>query len=164
MYLAGFKVLHEEPFEDGRVVIFRTPNPLVDRFADRREQDLRSTAILLFARRDGSGCAVAGGGVIGTVVLMDRHAVACAWTWLRFAEDAPTVAAFYCTVEDPRVAAIELETVEGHTWRAEVNGQRAVVFPYAWDLHSRWPAQQPRALRLFAAAGRPLELSTSLRE
>ena len=104
---------------------------------------------------------MAGGGAIGTMVEMDRYAVGCAWTWLRFIAGEPTVAAFYCTVEDPHVAAIELERVDGAVQRREVVGQRAAVFPYAWDMGTKWPAQQPRAIRLFDTAGAPLALATS---
>ena len=105
---------------------------------------------------------MAGGGSIGTIIEMGRYAVACAWTWLRFIAGPPTVAAFYCTVEDPRVAAIELERADGAVQRVDVVGKRAVVFPYAWDMPSKWPAQQPHAIRLFDTTGAPLALMTSL--
>jgi hypothetical protein len=137
-------------------VIFRVLNPLLD-----RRPDPTSTAILLFLQPHGSGWQIAGGGGIGTIAEMDRDAVACAWTWLRFNTDQPTEAAFSCTIEDPRIAVIELDSVEGHRWVADVRGRRAVVFPYAWDMQSKWPAQQPRAIRLFDAAGRGLNLPTS---
>jgi len=79
----------------------------------------------------------------------------------RFIAGEPTMAAFYCTVEDARVATIELDTVEGHRWRADVRGRRAVIFPYVWDMQSKWPTQQPRTIRLFGAAGQALNLPTS---
>ena len=61
------------------------------------------------------------------------------------------------------MAAIELERVDGPVQRADVGGKRVVVFPYAWDMQAQpWPAQQPRAIRLFDAAGAPLALTTSL--
>jgi hypothetical protein len=103
-----------------------------------------------------------GGGAIGTVAALDEGwAVSCAWTWLRFVAGEPTVAAFYCAVEDPRVALVELERLDGDVQRAEVAGRQAVVFPYAWDMAARWPAQQPRAIRLYDRTGAALGLPTS---
>src|SRR5919204_5099999 len=98
---------------------------------------------------------MAGGGAIGTMAPMDRYAASCAWTWLRFVDaqsGEPNTAAFYCTVEDPRVATLELERVEGGIPRTSVSGRRAAVFPYARDRERPWPAQQPKAIRLFDAA------------
>ena len=157
LWLATLEVLQQEAFEDGQVVVFRVLNPLLE----PKTAGPRPTAILLFARPQDGGWRMAGGGGIGTMVEMDRSAVGCAWTWLRFIAGEPTVAAFYCTVEDPHVAAIELERVDGAVQRREVVGQRAAVFPYAWDMGTKWPAQQPRAIRLFDTAGAPLALATS---
>ena len=156
LWLPTVTILHQEPFADGHVVAFRVLNPLLDRRAEPTP-----TAILLFLRPRSDGWAFGGGGGIGTIAEMDRYAVACAWTWLRYGTGEPTVAAFYCTVEDPRGAAIELDSVEGHRWRADVRGRRAVLFPYAWDLQAKWPTQQPRAIRLVDAAGQALDLPTS---
>ena len=156
LWLRTITILHQEPFADGQVVIFRVLNPLLD-----RRTDPTPTAIVLFLRPHATGWEMAGGGGIGTIAEMDRYAVACAWTWLQFGADEPTEAAFSCTIEDPRVAVLELESVEGHHWVADVRGRRAVVFPYAWDMGSTWPAQQPRTIRLFDAAGRALDLPTS---
>jgi hypothetical protein len=158
MWLATFEILDQEPLDDGQVVVFRVLNPLLE----PKAAGPRPTAILLFAQpRDGSW-ATTGGGAIGTLAEMDRYAVSCAWTWLRFIAGEARVAAFYCTVEDPRVAVIELERADGAVQRADVVGKRVAVFPYAWDMQSKWPAQQPRAIRLFDAAGAPLALTTSL--
>jgi hypothetical protein len=156
MWLADFEVQDQEPFEGGEVVVFRVLNPLLDRKAEPTP-----TAMLLFAFPSQDGWQMAGGGDIGTVAELGRYAISCAWTWLRFTVGSPTVAAFYCSIEDSRVAAIELDTVEGHAFRAEVLGKRAVVFHYASDSAAHWPAQQPRPLRPYDAAGRLLDLSTS---
>jgi len=99
LWLATFEVLDEEPVEDGQAVIFRVLDPLLE----PRTAGPRPTAILLFAQPLDGGWRRAGGGSIGTIAEMDRFAVSCAWTWLRFIAGEPTVAAFYCTVEDPRV-------------------------------------------------------------
>ncbi len=45
--------------------------------------------------------------------------------------------------------------------RVEVASKRAVVFPYPWDMQTKWPPQQPRAIRLFDTAGALLALTTS---
>jgi hypothetical protein len=156
MWLADLEVLDQEPFEGGEVVVFRVLNPLLD-----RKPEPTPTGILLFALPSQDGWQVAGGREIGTIVELGRYAVSCAWTWLRFTPGAPTVAAFYCSVEDSHIAAIELDTVEDHTFRTEVLGRRSVVFHYAWDSAARWPAQQPRSLRLYDAVGRLLDLPTS---
>jgi hypothetical protein len=58
----------------------------------------------------------------------------CASTWLRFAPNVPTTAAFYCTIEDPRVAALDLETIEGAHFRSNVVGRGS-------QLVSRWGAE-----------------------
>src|SRR5262249_10939066 len=122
----------------------------------------RPTAIAITVRRAGLVWRLIGGGAIGTVAPLDEGwAVACAWTWLRYLRDPPTVAAFYCAVEDPRSAVVELERVDGAVQRGAVAGRRAVVFPYDWDMAGPWPAQQPRAIRLYDAAGAPLVLPTS---
>ena len=158
LWLSTLEVLDEEPFEDGQVVVFRVLDPLLE----PRTAGPRPTAILLFALPQDGGWHMAGGGSIGTIIEMGRYAVACAWTWLRFIAGPPTIAAFYCTVEEPRVAASELERVDGAVQRVDVVGKRAVVFPYAWDMQSKWPAQQPHAIRLFDTTGAPLALMTSL--
>jgi hypothetical protein len=156
LWLATLDVLDQEPFEDGQVLIFRFVDPLLE----PRTAGPRPIAVLLFAEMRDGGWGMSGGGAIGTVAEVDRYAVSCAWTWLRDNE-GPTVAAFYCTVEDPRVAAIELERVDGRVQRLDVTGKRAAMFPYAWDMQTKWPAQQPRAIRLFDIAGNALPLSTS---
>jgi hypothetical protein len=158
-WLGTLEVLAEDQFEDGRTVVFRVLNPLV-----APGEGPQPTAILLFVRPSGAGWTMVGGGAIGTIAPMDRYAVSCAWTWLRFAGAQPgesMTAAFYCTVEDSRVATLELERVDGGVQRAPVSGRRAVVFPYAWDRERPWPAQQPRGIRLFDAVGHVLDLPTS---
>ncbi len=153
--------LYNEPYDDGRVIIFRVLNPLLE----PKEEGPRPTAIMYYLRPDQGGWTFAGGGSIGTVVETGVSPVACAWTWLRFpvshAPDAPATAAFYCTIEDPRVATIELERVDGAVQRANVWGKQAVVFPYAASFNTPWPTQHPVAIRLFDATGQPLDLPTS---
>jgi hypothetical protein len=158
LWLSSLLVLDQEPFADGQVVIFRVLNPLLE----PKTAGPRPTAILPFARPRDGGWEMAGGGTIGTIAAMDQYAVSCAWTWLRDIGGEPTVAAFYCTIEDPRVAAVELERVDGAVQRVDADGKHAVVFPYPWDMQTKWPAQQPRAIRLFDRGGRPLSLPTSL--
>ncbi len=92
---------------------------------------------------------------------LDHYAVSCAWTWLRYNTGQPTVGALYCTVEDPRVAAVELERADGAGQQMAVVGKRAVVFPYARDMQTKRPAQQPRAIRLFDDTGARLGFGTS---
>ena len=88
-----------------------------------------------------------------------NESVSCAWEWLRLT--APTIAGFYCVVQDRRIAAIELTRVDGTVQRVELNGRRVAVFPYPWDFGARWPAQQPQALRLHDGNGALLDLPTS---
>jgi hypothetical protein len=159
IWLETLEVLAEDQFEDGRTVVFRMLNPLI-----APGKGPQPTAILLFVRPSGAGWTMSGGGAIGTIAPMDRYAVSCAWTWLRFAGAQPgesMTAAFYCTVENPQVATLELERLDGGVQRASVSGRRAVVFPHAWDRERPWPAQQPRGIRLFDAAGQALDLPTS---
>jgi hypothetical protein len=155
MYLATVDILEQEPFDDGQIVIFRSLSPMLERGTGGPAKPI---AILLYTQRYRSGWGKAGGGTIGTVAEMERRAVTCAWTWLHYWPNEPTVAAFYCVVEDPRVAAIALTRVDGAVMRAEVAGRRAVVFPYAWDVSGGWPAQQAREIHLFDASGDPLNL------
>jgi hypothetical protein len=156
MWLRTLEVLAQEPFEDGQVVVFGALNPLLE-----PKTKPTPAAILLFAHPRDGRWTMAGGGAIGTMAEMGRYAVSCAWTWLRFVAHAPTTAAFYCTVEDPRIGKLELETVEGAFFQSHVAGKRAVLFPYPWNMQERWPAQQPRALRLYDSDGRMLSLPTS---
>jgi hypothetical protein len=160
MWLATMDLLHQEPFEAGQVVVFRMLDPLVDRAAAAGPKPV---AVLVFARPVLSGWEMAGGGAIGTIAEMERYAVACGWTWLRFVADEPAAVAFYCTVEDARVAAVELVRVDGAVQRADAAGRRAIVFPHASALRpgGPWPAQQPREIRLFDSDGRPLDLPVS---
>jgi hypothetical protein len=146
----------QEPFADGQVVVFRVLHPLLN-----QRPNPTPAAILLFLQPHGRSWDMAAGGAIGTIAGMDRYAVSCAWTWLRDIVGEPTVAAFYCTVEDPRVTAIELERVDGAVQRVDATGKRAVLFPYAWEMRMKWTAQQPRAIHLLDAAGAPLALATS---
>ncbi|HEU4793552.1 MAG TPA: hypothetical protein VFS96_07830 [Nitrolancea sp.] len=161
IWLPSISILYNEPYDDGRVIIFRVLNPLLE----PKEEGPRSTAIMYYLRPDQGGWTFAGGGSIGTIVVIGVSPVACAWTWLRFpvshATDAPATAAFYCTIEDPRVATIELQRVDGAVQRANVLGKQAVVFPYAASFRTPWPAQHPAAIRLFDATGQPLDLPTS---
>ena len=94
---------------------------------------------------------------------LGRWPVDCAWTWIHLAggepRNLPRTAAFYCTVEDPRVAAVEIQRLDGGVQWARVSGRQAVVFPYVWDSQTKlWPAQHPASIRLFDAAGQPLDL------
>jgi len=151
-------VLDEEPLGDDQAIVFRVRNTGLPLAA----AGPRPTAVALGVRTNGLTWEMIGGGAIGTVATLDEGwAVSCAWTWLRFAVDEPPLAAFYCAVDDPRVASVELERIDGAVQRADTAGRRAVVFPYAWDMAARWPAQQPRAIRLYDAAGAPLALPTS---
>ncbi len=161
IWLPSITILFNEPFDDGRVIIFRVLNPLLE----PKEEGPRPTAIMYYLRPDRDGWAFAGGGSIGTIVATGVYPVACAWTWLRFPvsddPDAPATAAFYCTVEDSRVATIELERVDGAVQRANVLDKQAVFFPYAASFRTPWPSQHPAAIRLFDAADRPLDLPTT---
>jgi hypothetical protein len=161
IWLPSVSILYDQPYADGRVVIVRALLP----FLSPEEETPQLAAILHFLRPENSGWRFDGGGAIGTIVVMGRLAVPCAWTWLRFptssAPDATATAAFYCTIEDPRVASIELGRVDGAVQRKDVAGQQAVVFPYPWPWGGHWPEQHPRAIRLFDAAGRPLDLTTT---
>ncbi len=160
IFLPSITILSNEPYDDGRVIIFRVLNPLLE----PKEEGPRPTAILYYVRPDQGGWTTAGGGTIGTIVVTGVSPVACAWTWLRFrvsdTPDAPATAAFYCTIEDSRVAAIELERVDGAVQRANVLGKQAVFFPYSASFRTPWPSQHPAAIRLFDAAGQPLDLPT----
>ncbi len=113
LWLASVEILDQEPSADGQVLVYRVLDPLVE----PRTAGPRPVAILLFARPVQGGWQTAGGGAIGTIALMDHFAVSCAWTWLRDIAGEPTIAAFYCTVENPRVAAIELERMDGAVQR-----------------------------------------------
>jgi hypothetical protein len=145
--LRSVEVLGEEPLGGDRAVVFRALNTRLP----PSQQGPRPTAIVLGMRPHGLTWEMIGGGAIGTVATLDEGwAVSCAWTWLRFATGEPTLAAFY-----------ELERVDAAVQRAGVAGRRAVVFPYAWEMAARWPAQQPRAIRLYDVAGAPLALPTS---
>ncbi len=161
IWLPSITILYNEPYDEGRVIIFRVLNPLLE----PKEKGPRPTAIMYYLRPDQGGWTIASGGSIETVVETGVYPVACAWTWLRFpvshAPDAPATAAFYCTVEDPRVAMIKLQRVDGVVQRANVLGKQAVVFPYAASFHTPWLAQHPAAIRLFDATGQPLDLPTS---
>ncbi len=161
IYVPSITILYDEPYEDGRVIIFRVLNPLLE----PKEEGPRPTAILYYLRPDQGGWTTAGGGAIGTIVVTGITPVSCAWTWLRFPVsdtlDAPATAAFYCTIEDSRVATIELERADGAVQRANVLGEQAAIFPYAASFHSPWPSQHPAAIRLFDAAGQPLDLPTT---
>jgi hypothetical protein len=151
IFLPSITILSNEPYEDGRVIIFRVLNPLLE----PKEEGPRPTAILRYVRPDQGGWTIAGGGAIGTIVVTGVSPVSCAWTWLRLPDsdtpDAPATAAFYCTIEDSRVATIELERVDGAVQRANVLGKQAVFFPYAASFRSPWPSQHPAAIRLFDA-------------
>ncbi len=161
IWLPSITILSNEPYDDGRVIIFRVLNPLLE----LKEEGPYPTAILYYLRPDQDGWTIAGGGAIGTIVVTGITPVTCAWTWLRFPDsdtlDAPVTAAFYCTIEDSRVATIELERVDGAVQRANVLGKQAVFFPYAASFRTPWPSQHPAAIRLFDAAGRPLDLPTT---
>lgn len=161
IWLPSVTILHNEPYEDGRVIIFRVLNPLLE----PTEGGPHPTAIMYYLRPGQGGWSFAGGGTIGTIVVTGVSPVACAWTWLRFPvsddPDDSATAAFYCTIEDSRVATIELERVDGTVQRTNVLGKQSVVFPYTASFHTPWPAQHPAAIRLFDAAGQPLDLPTS---
>lgn len=159
IYVPSITILYDEPYEDGRVIIFRVLNPLLE-----PTEGPRPTAILYYLRPDRGGWTIAGGGGIGTIVVTGITPVSCAWTWLRLPTieqpHVPTMAAFYCTIEDSRVATIELERVDGAVQRANTLGKQAVFFPYAASFHTPWPSQHPAAIRLFDATGRALDLPT----
>src|SRR5207302_8473459 len=89
LWLPTVTILHQEPFVDGQVLVFRVLNPLLDGRAEPTP-----TAILIFLWPHDDGYQMAGGGAIGTIAEMDRYALACAWTWLRFIAGEPTIAAF----------------------------------------------------------------------
>lgn len=160
IYVPSITTLYDEPYEDGRVIIFRVLDPLLE----PKEEGPLPAVILYYLRPDRGSWTIAGGGSIGTIIGTGIDPVACAWTWLRFPDsqspDAPATAAFYCTVEDPRVATVELQRVDGAIQRADVLGKQAVVFPYPAAFQPLWPAQHPAAIRLFDASGRPLNLPT----
>jgi len=161
LWASTVRVIDREPFEDGQIIIYRYLDPLLG----STPHVTAPIAMLEYARPTAGGWQALGGGAIGTLAAVDRYAVSCAWTWLRFGgaalADQPDLAAFYCIVADPRVATVELVRQDGAAMGQDVAGQQAVVFPYAWDFQSKWPAQQPRAIHLFDARGQPLALTTS---
>lgn len=152
--LRTMEILDQQPFEDGQLVTFRVLNT-------HMKPSPRPTAIIVFAHPlSPFGWEAIGGGSIGTVAAMDTNeAVSCAWEWLR--PTAPTIAGFYCVVQDRRVATIELIRVDGGVQHVQLSGRRVAVFPYPWDFGARWPAQQPQALRLYDENGGLLNLPTS---
>ncbi|MGH2458879.1 MAG: hypothetical protein ACRDIY_08425 [Chloroflexota bacterium] len=161
IYLPTFRMLDDEPYEGGRIVVFRFLDPLIG----PKEEGPHPTAMLLYLRPENGGWGMYGGGAIGTLAEPVLGAVVCAWTWIHLAgwepRNLPRTAAFYCTVGDPRVAAVEIKRVDGGVQRARVNGRQAVVFPYVWDSPTKlWPAQLPTSIRLFDTNGQPLDLST----
>lgn len=152
--------LDDEPFDSGRIVIFRVFSPDLS----PRTKGPQLIAMLLFVRPENGGWVSAGGGAIGTLAAPGRSSVDCAWTWTHLSgwqpRNLPETAAFYCTVEDARMESIEIARVDGGVQRVRVDGRQAVVFPYRWDSQTQgWPAQHPKAIRLFDASGRRLNLS-----
>ncbi|MBV8716904.1 MAG: hypothetical protein JOZ65_17735 [Chloroflexi bacterium] len=95
--LDSFQVLHQEPFGDGQLVVFRF-------FNSRLSGGARPTAVLVRARPRGYIWEQAGGGAIGTVAVVDAgYAVSCAWTWIDLdGSAAASTAGFYCAVDDSR--------------------------------------------------------------
>lgn len=155
LWVPTMRILESEPFRDGRIVIYRALVP------SNHDQDVIYREVVLeYARSYDGGWGFFGGGYIGTVIGIDpRDAVQCAWTWISLADG---VAGFYCLVQDPRVATVELVRTDGGVMRQDVNGRQAIVFPYSWDAsHQRWPDQQPRAIRIFDSRGQSLDLPTS---
>jgi hypothetical protein len=72
--------------------------------------------------------------------------VSCAWTWLRYPRDAPTLAAFYCAVEDPRVAVLDLERLVAETVAlVEVHMPDVSTERVRRDLGARRPVWAPPA-------------------
>ena len=124
----------------------------------------RQTAIVRTMVPDGPRWQLVGGGAIGTIAALDGDAaVSCAWTWLRFPtqEDEQALAGFNCITRDPRVAAIEIERVEGGLQRVDVTARRVALLPYVWPWNAKWPVQLPRAIRLYDRSGALLALPTS---
>lgn len=166
LYLPTVDLLYEAPHTSGpiagRLVVFRALYPALVGDVAPRERDAGSlpVAILLFIRPAPGGWTFVGGGGVGDIILLDRYPVACALTWLRLPGGPAHDPAYYCTVEDPRVAVVEIVREDGNVQRADV-GRRTVVFPFAGNSAQGWPPRQPRAIRLFDPTGRPLDLPTS---
>jgi hypothetical protein len=95
IYAPSITILYDEPYEDGRVIIFRVLNPLLE----PKEEGLRPSAILYYLLPDQGDWKFAGGGAIGTIVETGVVPVTCAWTWLHLPtieqSQAPATAAFY---------------------------------------------------------------------
>lgn len=169
--------LSDDPYADGRVLVFRLLDPTTG-------EEPQPIAMPIVARPAvGRGIwTLAGGGGLGSVAPVGRYAVSCARTWLSppgFAAGGepgsppavaatPTaaldpgsrgVAAFFCTIEDPRVAALEVVRLGGETAQRPATGRGAVVFPF--DELSSTAGPCPQAIRLFTAAGEVLSLPTS---
>jgi hypothetical protein len=155
--LATMEVLDQQQLDDLMVVTVSVDNA-------RIANGPRPTAIVRSLVPDGLRWQLKGGGAIGTIAALDGNdAVSCAWTWLRLPtrEGEQPLAGFYCIKRDDRVAAIEIDRVEGGVQRVDVTTRRVALFPYAWPWNAKWPAQLPRAIRLYDHSGVLLALPTS---
>jgi len=152
LWVPTARILEQEPFQDGQIVLYRVLVPSND-----DQGSIYREVLLAFVRPYQGGWGFFGGGYIGTVISIDaRYAVQCAWTWISMRDG---VAGFYCLVQDPRIATVELVRKDGGVMRQLVNGRPAIAFPYLWDEgHKRWPDQHPRAIHLYDSRGRPLDL------
>ena len=177
LWAATLVQLSEDPYTDGHVLVFRLLDPTIGEVP----QSVAMPIVALSAAGRG-GWTLSGGGGLGSVAPVGRYAASCARTWLSppgfearggtalpsavaatpaaTGEPGPRgVAAFFCTVEDPRVATVEVVLPGGAVERRPAAGRQAVVFPFQDRAGAAVPC--PQAIRLFDVSGEILPLPTS---